>query len=349
MKKTKIIATSALVVGIIISILLYNKSKMAASSKNDILGTIPVSVTTVGKMQLTDAHSLAGTITANNDVAIVSETEGKVTAVLAKVGDYKTAGSTLLQVDDELKRAAYSTAEVNYEKAKKDLERFESLHQQRAVTDQQYETARFTFKSAEAQYIVARKQYNDTKITTPISGIVSARLVDVGTMIQTKMAVANVVDISRLKVKLNVAERDVFHLTVGNHVDVTTDIYPGVIFAGKIETISSKSDEAHTYPVEVSLSNSKEHPLKAGMFARVAFQTSNHNDVVAIPREALVGSFKKPQVFVVKDGIAKIRDLVIDAAIGANVEVLSGVREGESIVINGQNNLKDNVSVTIVK
>jgi RND family efflux transporter MFP subunit len=349
MKKTKIIAVSALIIGVIIAVLLYNKSKMAANSKNDILGAIPVSVITAGKMKLTDSHSLAGTIIANNDVAIVSETEGKVTAVLAKVGDYKIAGSTLLQIDDELKKAAYATAEVNYEKSKKDLERFESLHQQHAVTDQQYETAKFAFKSAEAQYVVARKQYNDTKITTPISGVVSARVVDVGTMIQTKMVVANVVDISKLKVKLNVAERDVFRLNAGAHVDVTTDIYPGVSFVGKIETISSKSDEAHTYPVEVSLPNSKEHPLKAGMFARVAFQTLTNTNVVAIPREALVGSFKKPQVFIVDNGIAKIRDLVISASSGANIEILSGVREGDTVVINGQNNLKDNVAVTVVK
>lgn len=348
MKKTKIIAVSVLVVGTIIMVLLYNKSKMTAKSKNDILGAIPVSVTTVSKMQIADTHSLSGTITANNDVTIVSETEGKITAVMAKVGDYKTAGSILVQVDDELKKASYSTAEVNYEKTKKDMERFESLHQQHAVTDQQYETARFAFKSAEGQFIVARKQYNDTKITTPISGIVSARLVDVGTMIQTKMIVANIVDISRLKVKLNVAEHDVFRLIAGGKADVTTDIYPGVTFTGKIETISSKSDEAHTYPVEISLSNSKERPLKAGMFARVLFRSLSHDAVVAIPREALVGSFKKPQVFVIEHDVAKIRDLVVNAAAGTNLEVVSGLREGETVVINGQNNLKDNVAVTIV-
>jgi RND family efflux transporter MFP subunit len=349
MNRTKITLITILILVVIVGTLFYNKSRMAAKSKSDVLKSIPVSIATVGKMKLADSQSFTGTIAANNDVSIVSETEGRVTAVHANVGDYKQAGTTLMQVDDELKKAAYATAEVNYEKAKKDFERFESLHAQHAVTDQQYETARLAYKSAEAQYIVARKQYNDTKITTPISGVVTSRLVDVGTMVQSKMAVANVVDISKLKVKLSVAEQDAFRLNAGDKVEITTSVYPGVSFSGKIGTISAKSDEAHTYPVEISLMNSKEHPLKAGMFARVSFTSLSQKDVVAVPRMALVGSFKKPQVFIVDSGIAKLRDIIVDGEVGANLAVLSGLHEGETVVVNGQNNLKDNVSVTIVK
>jgi RND family efflux transporter MFP subunit len=348
MNRTKIIITSILILVVIVGALFYNKSRMAARSTGDVLKSIPVSVATVGKMKLADSQSFTGTIAANKDVSIVSETEGRVTAVLANVGDHKPAGATLIQVDDELKKAAYTTAEANYEKAKKDFERFESLRAQHAVTDQQYENARLAYKSAEAQYIVARKGYNDTKITTPISGVVTSRLVDVGTMVQSKMTVANVVDISKLKVKLNVAEQDAFRLNVGDNVEITTSVYPGAPFNGKIETISAKSDEAHTYPVEISLMNSSEHPLKAGMFARLSFGGLSDAEVLSIPREALVGSFKSPQVFVVDNGIAHLRDIVVSAAIGTRLEVVSGLREGETVVVNGQNNLKDNIPVTVV-
>jgi RND family efflux transporter MFP subunit len=349
MNKMKLSVISLSVFAVIVAILMYNKSKMEAKSQTDILKPIPVTVGTAAKMDLSDAHSLTGTIVPNNDIAIVSETEGKVVAVYAKVGDTKEAGAVLFAVDDELKKAALATAEVNLEKSKKDFERFESLQGQNAVTASQYEGARLALKSAEAQFIVARKQYNDTKISTPIAGIVTSRLVDRGTMVQQKMVVANVVDISRLKVKLSVAERDAFRLAPGNDVEITTDIYPGVTFGGKIESVSAKSDDAHTYPVEISLPNNKAHPLKAGMFARVSFRPLMRGDALAIPRSALVGSFKQPQVYVVENGIAKLRNIVVDDEVGSHLRVLSGLKEGEEIVVNGQNNLKDNVPVTIVK
>jgi len=322
---------------------------MQARSKPAEVHFLPVTVAEVAKERLSESVSLVGTITANNDVAIVSETQGRVTKVSANIGDYVQAGSTIVQVDDELKQAAYATAEVNFEKAKKDLDRFESLIKENSISDTQLEGARLAFKSAEAQYIVARRQFNDTKIKSPISGILSSRPVDVGTMIQNNNTVANVVDISKLKVKLNVSEQDAFRIKVGDKVDVTTEVYPGVTFEGKVSTISSKADDAHTYPVEVVLANSSTHPLKAGMFGRVSLVSVKDHESVTIPRQALVGSTKKPQVYVVDNGFARLRDIVVGAQVGTNLEVLSGVRQAETIVLSGQNNLKDSVAVTVLK
>src|SRR6185436_1178932 len=118
MNKMKLSVISLTIFAVIVAILLYNKSRMEAKSQTDILKPIPVSLGKVAKMHLADAHSIAGTIVPNIDVAIVSETEGKVIAVNAKVGDFKAAGSILFAVDDELKKAALATAEVNLDKSK---------------------------------------------------------------------------------------------------------------------------------------------------------------------------------------------------------------------------------------
>jgi RND family efflux transporter MFP subunit len=349
MKRMKVISGVLIMLALIIVVLMNNRSKMQARSKPAEVHFLPVTVAEVAKERLSESVSLVGTITANNDVAIVSETQGRVTKVSANIGDYVQAGSTIVQVDDELKQAAYATAEVNFEKAKKDLDRFESLIKENSISDTQLEGARLAFKSAEAQYIVARRQFNDTKIKSPISGILSSRPVDVGTMIQNNNTVANVVDISKLKVKLNVSEQDAFRIKVGDKVDVTTEVYPGVTFEGKVSTISSKADDAHTYPVEVVLANSSTHPLKAGMFGRVSLVSVKDHESVTIPRQALVGSTKKPQVYVVDNGFARLRDIVVGAQVGTNLEVLSGVRQAETIVLSGQNNLKDSVAVTVLK
>jgi len=349
MNKTRLISITVLLLAVITGVLLYNKSRIDARSKSDVLTTIPVSIAPVTRQRISDAHSLVGTVAANYDVAIIAETQGKVVAVAADVGQFKPAGALLVQIDDELKRANLAMGETNYEKAKKDLERFESLAKESAATEQQVEGARLAMKSAEAQFIALRREYNDTKISTPIAGIVTSRPVDIGTYVQKGMPVANVVDISRLKVKLNVAERDVFRLKVGDAVVVSSDVYPGIEFHGRVKTISAKGDESHTYPVEIVLENNVTHPLKAGMFARVSFTTLSRDSVLTIPRAALVGSSKNPQVYVVEGGMARLRALVVDTDSGTELEVLQGLTASDTVVVSGQNNLKDNVPVTIVR
>ncbi len=345
--KIRIAAAGIGILILVTGVLLYNKSRMAAKATTDVVTNVPVSVMKVTKKPIQERHSFVGVVGANNDVAIVSETQGKVTGVSAEVGQYKHAGSVLVQVDDELKKAAYATAEVNYEKAKKDLERFENLRKDSAVTDQQFEGARLAFKSAEAQYIVARREYNDTKISTPISGIVTARMVDVGAYIQRGTPVANVVDASRMKVRISVPENDAFRLKEGDPVEVTSDVYPGVVFRGVVHTISAKGDDAHTYPVEVILPNSKDRPLKTGMFGRVEFVSLNRDEAMVIPRDALVGSARKAQVYIVRDAKAVLTPITLGPAAGDSLTVISGLSEGDSIVISGQNNIKDGSVVTV--
>lgn len=352
MKKWQIITAVVVVLAIIVTVLMYNKKKMAALTPGGIKDVYYVTIQKAEKKNLNQAISLVGTVTAYNDVNIISEAAGKITAVYTKVGDYKSAGSVLFQVDDELKKAALMSAEANYEKAKKDYGRFQQLFQQKSASDTQLDQAKLGASMAEAQYIVAKRQFEDTKIKTPISGYVTMRNVDVGSMVQgapQATLVANVVDISRLKVKVNVAESDAFVLKAGDQVNVTVDVYPGEKFSGRIESVSSKADDAHTYPVEIIIANERAHSLKAGMFARVAFATLNSRETVVIPRDALVGSVKEPQIFVVENGIAKLRNLVLGSESGILVQVLQGLNTGEEIVVNGQNNIVDNVKVEILK
>src|SRR5690606_8306756 len=114
-------------------------------------------------------------------------------------------------------------------------------------------------------------------------------------------------------------------------------------------TISAKADEAHTYPVEIALANNSAHPLRAGMFGRVNFEAVRRESAVVIPREALVGSIRKPQVYVVNGDKAELRDLIIGMETGTDLEILQGLSGGETIVVNGQNNLKNGVAIAIVK
>lgn len=334
---------------VIVAVLMHNKSQINAAENVEKIDAYPVNVDTVSALHLTNHLNLVGTIQANNDVPIVSEALGKVVKVYAQVGDFKKSGSTLLQLEDDVELAAFKMAEVNYTKAQKDYERYQALFAEKSVTDSQIETAKLALQTAEAQYVNSKKAYEDTKIVTPISGIVTSRNVDLGDYIQKNNIVAEVVDIATLKAMINVSEQDVFNLKVGDKVQITTDVYPGVSFDGRIKTIGSKGDAAHTYPVEVSLANSSQHPLKAGMFAHMIFSPIATSKSLVIPRDALLGSVKDAQVYVVDNGVAKLRNVVIGNSSNSTLEVRSGLQEGDIVIVNGQNNLKENYKVKIIR
>lgn len=330
--------------------LLGGRQQAAASAQEGRLTIdLPVQVTPVARQRLEARLVRTGNIQADNDVLVVSETMGRVLAVKAEVGDFLRAGAVIAKVDDELKLANFLAAEANYEKAKRDLARFETLADRNSATSAELEGIRLAFKAAEAQYLMARRQLQDAEIKTPIAGVVAARFVSVGSTVGPGTPIANVVDISKLKIVLGVAEKDAYALKPGDQVTILLDVYPGKPFPGKIKHIGAKADEAHNFPVEVALGNPKDAPLRAGLFARVEFTSMAEHDVLAIPRTALVGSIRDPQVFVIEGSLARLRRLTLGEEVGNLLEVRDGLREGEGLVTSGQNNLKDGASVTVVK
>ncbi len=349
MKKAIVILVTVLVIGLIVFTLFNNKAQIAQKAKINPITSYPVAVVKVTKQSLNENLSQVGVITANNDLAVVSEQQGKVTAVMVSEGSYVSAGSPLVRLDDLLAQASFTSAQSSYDKAKKDWERYVGLQKDGLISDSDLESKRLVFKEAEAQYITAQRQYHNAVITSPISGVVTSRPVNLGSMVNAGTVVANVVDTSKFKVKLNIDEQNAFKLKVGDAVTVETDVYPGVKLHGQISFISAKGDDAHTYPVEVVIpGNDKQYPLKSGMYGRVTFNLPSQEGLV-IPRDALVGSIKNPQVYVVEAEKARLRDLVVGPEVGTNLTVLQGLNEGDTVVVNGQDNLKDNIGVQIIQ
>jgi len=350
MKKILIPTTIIVFLAIIIGVLEYNKSKaeQVIVKQTFVQNAIPVTVAQAEITELRNALTLVGTIMAGSDVNIVTEAGGRILKLYANPGQFKSAGSVIAEIDSELRRASVMNAQAAYDKAKIDYERMEKMFKEGVMNAMQMDQARYGFQAAEAQLIMSKRQLRDTKVTTPISGIINAKMVDQGATVGMNAVIANIVDISSLKVKVNVSEKDAFALKTGDKVLITTDVYPGIEFPGSVMSIAPKADEAHTYPIEIRMSNSKEHPLKAGMFGKVSFTTIEKSDALIIPRSALIGSIKNPKVFVVQDGKAELREVQTGADAGTKLEILSGLQAGESIITNGQNNLRPGSKVTII-
>jgi RND family efflux transporter MFP subunit len=195
----------------------------------------------------------------------------------------------------------------------------------------------------------ARKELSNTNITAPISGYITKKPVESGAFANVGAPIATIVDVSKLKVQLSVAEQDVYALKKGDKVNITTTVYPGVTFQGVINFISPRGDEAHNYPIEISIQNQDKNPLKAGTYVDIVFNRKSMTPTLQIPRAALVGSIQNAQVYVVDDNRAVLRKVTVGADNGTSLEVLDGLKEGETVVTTGQINLSDSAQVTIIR
>jgi membrane fusion protein, multidrug efflux system len=350
----------AALLAVVVIIMLTTRNSQADAQKAQARAAA-VEVTPAARGDIEELVAAVGSVEAMRDVMVSSETAGRITAVLADVGDAVKKGQTLVQVDAELKevavqqaRAGLLAAKTNMEKAKKDFERTEKLYASGDVADIELEGYKLAYHAAEAQYQsaiagnrLAERQLADTRIASPIAGQVASRRVEVGEMVGPGKEIANIIDIATVKVKLSIPEEDVVKLRIGQAADLQVDSRPGVTIRGKVHTIGAKSESpnGHTYPVEVLVQNQSGMPLRVGMFARVAIRANAIKNVIVVSREAIVEEHGTPAVFVARDGVAQLRTLTLGLSGSSHVQVVQGLNEGDLVVTFGHKALKDGTPI----
>ena len=330
-------------------ILLLNKQKIEQKSKLEgNLESIPVYVREIRKASLGGTIEVNGSFSAIHELNLQSEGQGKVLLLNVNTGDFVKAGQVIAQLDDELVRSQLSLSAAVLDKARADLKKYEGLLKADAISSQQVEDVKLALKKAETDFATLKKQLDFTAIKAPIQGTITKRYIETGSLLMPGSPVAEIVDISRLKFIAQVAESEAVQIGKGQHVTLTTTIFPGISYRGTVVSVGVKAGDARRFPVEIEMVNDPSHPLKAGMFGTAQFGSAVQKEALIIPRNAIVGSIKSPRVYVAENNKAVLREIRIGSANDYEVEVLEGLREGELVVISGQINLDNNVTVKIV-
>lgn len=351
MKKKSIIAsiTTVGLLGIMTWTLASNKK--AIDSSKEVKTTQSDVTVTVAPAEMTETNAsleLVGTTQACKEVNIASESAGKIVQVNFKMGDFVTKGKVLAKIDDTYKRLAYDNAKLSYEKCKDDYNRNISLHQGEAISDTQLRDIKMAFENASIQLENAKKQWDDTKITAPFSGYITAQNTELGAYVNPGTVIAGIADISELKVILDVSESNAYELREGQQVNIIADVNTEANFSGKISNISPKASASHTYPVEIIISNNGKNKLKAGTYVNVSVNMGKSGKALMIPRDAIVSSVKDPSVYVVNNNEAKLVKITTGRNFNSKLEVAAGLKEGDKVVTNGQINLTDGAKVAIL-
>lgn len=351
MKKNTIIVSATIVVLLSLMTWTLASNKKVIDSRKEVKtaqSDIAVAVASTEMKETNGDLELVGTAQPCKEVNIASESAGKIVQVNFKMGDFVTKGKVLAKIDDTYKRLAYNNAKLNFDKYKDDLNRYQALRNGDAISDTQLRDIKLGYENAAIQLENAKKQWDDTKITAPFSGYITAQNTELGAYVNVGAAIAGIADISELKVVLDVSETNAYELRQGQQINVTTDVHPEARYTGKISNISPKASASHTYPVEVLISNNGKDKLKAGTYVNVSVNMGKSGKALMIPREAIVSSVKDPSVYVIAGNTAKLVKINTGRSFNSNLEVVAGLSEGDKVVTNGQINLIDGAKVSVI-
>jgi RND family efflux transporter MFP subunit len=365
MSRSSILKSRPVWIGVIVlavaSVAAFTNRPGRTDAVQAVANAIAVEATPVTIGPLAETVSAVGTIAAMRDVVVSSETAGRVTAVAVKVGDRVHEGQPLIIVDDELKvvaveqaKAQMLAAQTSLKKAQRDYQRAETLFKSGDIPDVELEGNRLAMHAAEAQekgaaagLRAAERQLADTRVKSPINGLVASRKVEIGEMLSPGREVANIIDVSTVKVRLSIAEEEIGLISLNQAATLRIDSRPGEVYGASVYTIGSKTETTtgHTYPVEVVIRNRNAFELKAGMFGRVDIMTSSAPEAMSISRESLVSDESAPAVFIVEDHVARLRHVKLGLRTADRFQVLEGLKAGDLVVSFGQKGLKDGAAV----
>lgn len=349
MKKTIWIIVIVALLGLTIWKLFLNKSE--AESKvyhSDTNAKIQVTTTKASYQNLFEEKKYIGTITANRENKIASETQGKVVYVGINEGDYINKGHVIAKVDDTMLKLQLESAEIQLEGIMLDVKRYENLSKGDAIPAIQVEKTNIARRSAEVQIKTLKEQISRTTIVSPFGGVVTMRFFDLGSVLGPGVPLLQLTDISVIKLNLNIPESEIARFSEGMQTDILSDVYPGTQYEGKVSMVGAKGDDSHNFPVQITVQNLKTYPLKPGMFGSVKIGNTLSKTSLSIPLTAIVGTLKEPKVYKVENGKVYLKDITTGVSTKDNIEVLNGLADGDIVVIGGQINLYDGALVNSI-
>ncbi len=336
----------------IVTVLQKNKAEneaktMIVSEKN---AAVVVKTADVMKKPIDLNFSSNGNFISNRELNVSSETGGRITSINVKEGSRVSAGQNLATIDAEYSNIDVKRSEDALAKLKTDQARLKASFETGGVTQSQLDEIDLAIRNTENQLKQAKRKLSDAYIKAPISGVINKKFVEIGTYVNTGTALFEVVDVSKLKLKVNVNESQVSSIKEGDKVKIYSNVFPEEKFTGTISFISVKADNTLNFPVEITVDNTNKNQLRAGMYGTAVFEFPEQAPSILVPRTSFIGSVNSNQVYILtQDTTAKIRNVIPGKIIGDQVEIISGIEEGETIITHGQINLSDGVKVEPLK
>ncbi len=291
--------------------------------------------------ELLDTFVLPGVIEPNYDVEVAAEVDGRIERILCQEGQACKKGDILIELNTDLLQAAYDMAKAQAEFDQRDFERVTEASKLGVATPNEVDQARNKAAVSKASLESAKATLERATIIAPISGILNKVPVDEGEYVMPGTIVAEIVDVDKVLVVVDVPERDVSFLKVGNKEKISVDINGKRDFIGEITYISEIADiRTRTSRVEITVDNAPDENgkrfLRSGQIVRVRLTRQILKNVVMVPLEAVIPLEEGYVVYVANDSKANRRQVKLGIYKGRSIQILEGLDKGEKLIVSGQ-------------
>lgn len=322
-------------------------------------GSTPsVEVTKVQTARLVDDAQTVGSLRSRQSVTLRPEVSGRVVRIAFADGATVRQGQLLIQLDDTLQKAELSQAQAQLSIARANLKRNEELVAQNFVAQRVLDESRASLQVAEAQVQLAQARLARMAIVAPFNGTVGIRSVNLGDYVKDGADLVNLEDTSQLYVDFRMPERYQARLSAGQSVQVQLDALPSQTLVAKVLAINPLVDaDGRALLVRAAMPPTPGAPLRPGLFARVTVVMSVNDAALMVPEEAVVPQGGRQTVFrLEKEGegdgakmVSRRTEVTLGLRRGAMVQILDGLREGDTVVVAGQQRLqRDGTAVRVV-
>ncbi|HEX6575531.1 MAG TPA: efflux RND transporter periplasmic adaptor subunit [Gemmatimonadaceae bacterium] len=311
------------------------KARAGAGGPGAAMPPMPVDVDKAQVRPIVDAVRATGRIEAVQQVQLRPDEQGRVTALLFHEGQYVAAGTPLVRIDDAVLRAQAERADADRDLANQQLARVRKLREQNAAPPAELERAEAAARSANAALSLLNVQIARSVVRAPFSGVVGQRFVSVGDYVTTASPLLTLQTVDPQRAVIEVPERHAASLRQGQTVEFTVAAEPQRKFAARVDFIDPVVDNANRTITVKGLAANRDRLLKPGMFIEARLATAVRQNAVVIPEDAVQPLRTANVAWVVDNGKASRRVVQLGVRSAGYVEVLSGVKAGEMVVVGG--------------
>lgn len=309
---------------------------------------VPVEIARVTIGPIDAAYRGTATLEAEDEATVMAKTSGVIEQILAEEGQRVGAGQVLARLETDRLKLEAARAKAEADKARENFDRNTRIYERNLISKDLYDQSRFALDAARAAYDLTALTLRESEIRAPISGVVSARYIKVGNVIQPNSAAFKITQMDLLHAHIYVPERDIHKLAPKQAATLTLDAWPDKSFTGSILRVNPVVDAA-TGTVKVTVAMGRgQRELKPGMFGRVEILYDRRDAATLVPKDAVLSEDAAQSVFVVDDGKARRRPIKVGYSDSYHYEVLDGLKAGDQVVTTGQANLKDEARVHVV-
>lgn len=294
-------------------------------------------------------HRFTGTFEANKEVKVNADVKGKILRMYVEEGSSVSTGQNLIKLDDQLLQLELKSIDAQIEGLEADVRRYTILSDADAIQGVKLEKTLVGLKTAKLQRETILETISKTMIRAPFSGIVTMKMMEIGSFVSPGMPLLLLTEISKLRFTINVTENEIEFFKKDESYQISSDQYPEMEINGKVSLIGSKGNMGNSFPVQFTVANTAENKLKSKMFGKVIVNTTYDERSILIPSTAIIGSGIQPQVYLVINGKAKLQNVTVSARVNGKAIIESGLQEGDVIITGGFINLFDGANVKSTK